>query len=198
MDIKKIYGYAALKKNLRFLYKNLDDTYDPWTVPSIHFKHWHANITNTTCSICLEQNGKIYGLSDENILKPPAHTHCKCTLIPLEAIVSGNATKDGENGADFWIKYYGKLPDYYASEQAISNLGWKRGKSPKKFAPGKMITRGVYQNENKYLPDKPDRIWYEADINYYEGKRNKHRLLWSNDGLIFVTYDHYETFYEII
>lgn len=61
-----------------------------------------------------------------------------------------------------------------------------------------MITRGVYQNENKHLPDKPDRIWYEADINYYEGKRNKHRLLWSNDGLIFVTYDHYETFYEII
>lgn len=77
-------------------------------------------------------------------------------------------------------------------------MGWKRGKSPKKFAPGKMITRGVYQNENKHLPDKPDRIWYEADINYYEGKRNKHRLLWSNDGLIFVTYDHYETFYEII
>lgn len=31
MDIKKIYGYAALKKNLGFLYKNLDDTYDPWT-----------------------------------------------------------------------------------------------------------------------------------------------------------------------
>ncbi len=37
-----------------------------------------------------------------------------------------------------------------------------------------------------------------ADINYYEGKRNKHRILWSNDGLMFVTYDHYETFYEII
>ena len=35
-------------------------------------------------------------------------------------------------------------------------------------------------------------------INYYEGKRNKHRLLWSNDGLIFVTYGHYEKFYKII
>ena len=34
--------------------------------------------------------------------------------------------------------------------------------------------------------------------NYYEGKRNGHRVLWSNDGLMFVTYDHYETFYEII
>lgn len=30
------------------------------------------------------------------------------------------------------------------------------------------------------------------------GNRNRHRLLWSNDGLIFVTYDHYETFLEIL
>lgn len=43
----------------------------------------------------------------------------------------------------------------------------------------------------------PGRIWYEADINYYEGRRNKHRILFPNDGLIFVTYDHYLTFYEI-
>ena len=41
------------------------------------------------------------------------------------------------------------------------------------------------------------RYWYEADINYYEGRRNGHRVLFSNDGLIFVTYDHYLTFYEI-
>lgn len=61
-----------------------------------------------------------------------------------------------------------------------------------------MMTRGIYQNRNKHLPYKLGRIWYEADINYYEGRRNRHRLLWSNDGLIFVTYDHYATFYEII
>ena len=107
----------------------------------------------------------------------------------MKAIVAGNATKDEKNGADFWIKYYEELPDYYISEQEIRDLGWKRGKSPKKFAPGKMVTRGIYQNR---------RVWYEADINYYEGKRNKHRLLWSNNGLIFVTYDHYEKFYKVI
>ena len=61
-----------------------------------------------------------------------------------------------------------------------------------------MIMCGVYHNKNNHLPDMPGRIWYEADINYYEGRRNSHRVLWSNDGLIFVTYDHYETFYEII
>ena len=38
---------------------------------------------------------------------------------------------------------------------------------------------------------------YEADINYDKGFRNRQRILYSNDGLIFVTYDHYQTFYEI-
>lgn len=31
------------------------------------------------------------------------------------------------------------------------------------------------------------RIWYEADINYYSGYRNGHRILWSNDALLFVS-----------
>ena len=77
-------------------------------------------------------------------------------------------------------------------------LGWKQGKAPAKFAPGKMATRGIYRNDDGHLPQDPSRIWYEADTNYYNGKRNGHRLLWSNDGLLFVTYDHYKTFLEII
>ena len=43
----------------------------------------------------------------------------------------------------------------------------------------------------------PGRIWFEADFDYTGGYRNSFRLLYSNDGLIFVTYDHYATFYEI-
>ena len=66
-----------------------------------------------------------------------------------------------------------------------------------KYAPGMMVYGGIYENENNHLPSAPGRVWYEADINYYEGQRNRHRIVWSNDGLIFVTYDHYHTFYEI-
>ena len=43
----------------------------------------------------------------------------------------------------------------------------------------------------------PIGIWYEADIDYQSGYRNTYRILYSNDGLIFVTYDHYQTFYEV-
>jgi len=51
---------------------------------------------------------------------------------------------------------------------------------------------------NEHLPEKPGRIWYEADINYSGGYRNSERILYSNDGLIFITLDHYRTFIEII
>ena len=56
----------------------------------------------------------------------------------------------------------------------------------------------VYKNKDGKLPQSPGRVWYEADINYTKGYRNQERILYSNDGLVFVTYDHYETFYEII
>ena len=72
------------------------------------------------------------------------------------------------------------------------NLGWRRGKKPSSYADGKMLTKGIYDNVDEHLPTAAGRVWYEADINYKSGKRNNQRILWSNDGLIFVTYDHYE------
>ena len=116
----------------------------------------------------------------------------------MESIEAGNATKNNNDGADYWLKYFGELPEYYVTKEELIRFGWNDGKKPSKYAPGKMYSKGVYNNSDGNLPDALGRIWYEADINYYEGRRNRHRVLWSNDGLIFVTYDHYSTFYEII
>ena len=55
-----------------------------------------------------------------------------------------------------------------------------------------------YKNKNGHLPTASGREWIEADLNYKFGFRNDQRILFSNDGLIFVTYDHYKTFCEII
>ena len=63
--------------------------------------------------------------------------------------------------------------------------------------PGKTIGGDVYKNSSQKLPDAPGRVWYEADINYEGGYRNGDRILYSNDGLLFVSYDHYQTFHEI-
>ena len=61
-----------------------------------------------------------------------------------------------------------------------------------------MLMGGVYKNVNGHLPNAPGRVWYEADINYTSGWRGSDRILFTNDGLIFVTYDHYETFKEVV
>ena len=61
-----------------------------------------------------------------------------------------------------------------------------------------MIFGGVFKNQKGTLPSAPGRIWYEADINYTFGYRGTERIVFSNDGLIFITDDHYYTFKEIV
>ena len=77
-------------------------------------------------------------------------------------------------------------------------IGWKNYKGNlQDVAPDAIIGGDVFWNDKGKLPAAPGRVWYEADINYTGGYRNTHRLIYSNDGLSFVTYDHYQTFYPI-
>jgi len=197
MYIKKTCGCVLGKSSDSLLMKGLLDIYIPETHKSTLWKYWRAILDSKLCLDCLSHHGQIYAMDEIPDIEPPLHENCRCAILPMEAITPGGATKDGENGADYWLITFGKLPDYYISKEELFALGWKDGKSVASKAPGKMVFGGVYENDDGHLPSAPGRIWYEADINYYEGRRNKHRILFSNDGLIFVTYDHYLTFYEL-
>lgn len=197
MYIKKTCGYVFQASPDCPLAKGWLDFYIPTTHQSNSWKHWSAKLDPKLCPACLEQHGKIYARGEIPDIEPPLHDNCRCDILPMEAIIPGGATKDGENGADYWLATHGSLPDYYISDRELRALGWRNGKPPRKFAPGKMYFGGVYDNDDGHLPSAPGRIWHEADINYYEGRRNQHRVLFSNDGLVFVTYDHYRTFYEV-
>jgi hypothetical protein len=99
--------------------------------------------------------------------------------------------------SNYLIKY-GKLPSNYVTKSEAKALGWQ----PKlgnlsDVAPGKSIGGDLFKNAEKLLPDKVGRIWREADINYSKGFRGGERLLYSNDGLIYKTIDHYKTFIKI-
>lgn len=197
MYIKKACGCVLGKSSDSLLMKGLLDIYIPETHKSTLWKYWRAILDPKLCLDCLSHHGQIYAMGEIPDIEPPLHENCRCAILPMDAISPGGATKDGENGADYWLVRDGELPDYYISKSELEKLGWKRGKSPQKWAPGKMVFGDIYQNKNNHLPSIPGRIWYEADINYYDGMRNGHRILFSNDGLIFVTYDHYLSFYEI-
>lgn len=198
MYIKKVCGYLCTDDLSVQCEKGLLDTYHPPTTTSTKYKNWIAELDLRACEDCKSMHGKVYLINEPLEVEPPLHPKCRCEIKTMEAVAAGEGTKDGEGGADWWLKYTGRLPDYYVTEEEAKNQGWRRGKPPVKYVPDKMITVGEYSNENKHLPDAPGRIWYEADINYYEGRRNGHRILWSSGGLIFVTYDHYRTFYEVV
>lgn len=186
---KTVKGYVILK--------NRNDTYDPPTSISLNWKHWKASWDIKTCKGCKDMHGKIYAMSEKPNPAPPLHPNCRCVVEPMEAVAVGFGTKDGTAGADWWLRNYGTLPDNYITKENLMALGWQWGESPVKYVQGKMPTMGEYENKNGHLPQAPGRTWREADINYYSGKRNGHRIVWSNDGLVFVTYDHYRTFIEV-
>ena len=196
MHIKKI-CYDAIPNNNHST-KARDDVFIPTTKPSKNYKIWNALLDLKTCFDCADKHGRIFSINDTSFKEPPLHIGCRCTIEETEAVEAGSATHNGTEGADYWLKYYGELPEYYISPEQLGELGWVQGDRPSQYVSGRMLGGGVYDNKNRKLPVKPGRVWYEADINYTPGRRNLHRIIWSNDGLIFVTYDHYHTFYEII
>ncbi len=161
--------------------------------------NWKSVLGLTTCLYCAEQHGKIVDIAIlENKQEVNAHKNCKCIYVPMRTKEAGTATTSGEDGADVYLLYFHILPDYYVNKKQAEKSGWKKWLGNlADVLPGKMIGGDVYKNRNVKLPQAPGRVWYEADINYISGRRNTDRIVYSNDGLIFVSYDHYQTFYEL-
>ena len=125
---------------------------------------------------------------------------------------SGSATVAPERGPtvkkDGWytskdevalyIHTYGRLPGNFISKTKARNKGWVASEGNlDEVCPGMSIGGSRYYNDDGELPDKRGRTWTECDINYTGGYRGAERIVFSNDGLIFYTADHYETFEQL-
>ena len=96
-----------------------------------------------------------------------------------------------------YLKEHGELPDYYITKSEAKSLGWVPSKGNLcEVAPGRAIGGDIWTNRQKSLPTKSGRKYFEADLNYNCGNRNADRVVFSNDGLVFVTHDHYRSFEE--
>lgn len=95
------------------------------------------------------------------------------------------------------VRQDGDLPDRYLDKNAARKWGWEPGSDLCDVAPGHAIGGNRFGNREGLLPDRRGRRWIEADLDFDCGRRNAKRLVFSNDGLIFVTIDHYESFYEV-
>jgi len=55
----------------------------------------------------------------------------------------------------------------------------------------------AFGNYEGNLPRASGRRYFECDIDYDGGYRGPKRLIYSNDGLVFYTEDHYKTFEQL-
>ena len=93
-----------------------------------------------------------------------------------------------------YIHTYGRLPGNFITKKEAQALGWSGG-SLEPYAPGKCIGGSRFGNYEGLLPEKEGRTYTECDIDTLGAEsRGAKRIVFSNDGLIYYTGDHYESF----
>lgn len=93
-----------------------------------------------------------------------------------------------------YISIYGHLPSNFITKKEAQALGWEGG-SLEPYAPGKCIGGSRFGNYEGVLPEKEGRVYTECDIDTLGAdRRGAKRIVFSNDGLIYYTEDHYESF----
>lgn len=93
-----------------------------------------------------------------------------------------------------YIYTYGKLPDNFITKNEARELGWEGG-SVERYKDGAAIGGDKFGNYEGLLPKKNGRKYYECDIDTNgKSSRGAKRIIFSNDGLIYYTDDHYESF----
>jgi hypothetical protein len=104
---------------------------------------------------------------------------------------------DGFIGAVQAIRGSGRLPERWITKEDAEERGWRPGEDLCDSAPGHAIGGDRFRNRERRLPERQGRRWREADLDFDCGRRGAKRLVWSNDGLIYVTIDHYDSFEEV-
>ena len=117
------------------------------------------------------------------------------------AVIDEDGHYTSKEEVALYLYTYGKLPSNFITKKEAENLGWKKkdGEAGQLHvvAPGMSIGGSSFGNYEGLLPEKKGRKYFECDINYVKGNRGAERLVYSNDGLIFYTGDHYESFEQL-
>lgn len=94
-----------------------------------------------------------------------------------------------------YLHLFGHLPSNYITKNEAQELGWVASRGNLwKVAPGMSIGGDRFGNREGILPTTRGRKYFECDIDFDGKYRNSKRIVFSNDGLIYYTEDHYETF----
>ena len=126
------------------------------------------------------------------------------TQDPAQSVQPGGTGTLDKNGSyttkedvALYIYLYGELPSNFITKEEAQDLGWEGG-SLEPYAPGKCIGGDRFGNYEGLLPSADGRTWKECDIDTLgKSSRGSKRIVFSNDGLIYYTDDHYESFVQL-
>lgn len=91
------------------------------------------------------------------------------------------------------IKQIHELPDYYITKKEARNKGWNPSKGNLcDVLPGKAIGGDKFGNREGKLPK--GQKYFEADVNYHCGNRNADRIIFTQNGDVYLTKNHYKSF----
>lgn len=130
-----------------------------------------------------------------------------CTAVPAaDAVSPGESDKSSpaalDEGGEYtsaedvalYLHLYARLPQNFITKKDARALGWNGG-GLDDYADGKCIGGDRFGNYEGLLPDAPGREYHECDIDtLHAASRGAKRIVYSNDGLIYYTEDHYESF----
>lgn len=92
-----------------------------------------------------------------------------------------------------YVKSTRKLPDYYITKGEARSQGWVASEGNLcDVLPGRAIGGDKFSNREKTLPTGAQ--YFEADVNYNCGRRNADRIVFTKNGDVWLTHDHYKSF----
>ncbi|MBB6370843.1 ribonuclease domain-containing protein [Chryseobacterium shigense] len=92
-----------------------------------------------------------------------------------------------------YVKQHHTLPDYYITKNEARKLGWNASKGNLcEILPGRAIGGDKFGNRENKLPQSEK--YYEADVNYSCGNRNADRIIFTKNGDVYLTKNHYKSF----
>ncbi len=146
--------------------------------------------TTILIALVLAILASVFGLPTEDAAPIPQET----AWVQQEAapVIDPEGSYSSKEDVALYINTYGCLPDNFMTKQEARELGWESG-SLEDFAPGMCIGGDRFGNYEGLLPE--DRDYTECDIDTLGAeKRGAKRIVFSDDGLIYYTDDHYESF----
>ena len=166
----------------------IDETALPTTVSTTESTTELSETETTTEEITIEED------TSEETATEETTTEEITTEETSEAVIDEDGVYSSKEDVALYLYTYNKLPNNYITKKEAKSLGWTGG-GLDDYAYGCCLGGDYFGNNEGLLPSKNGRKYFECDIDtLHKKKRGRKRIIYSNDGLIYYTEDHYESF----